>query len=318
MSEKIVHYRFQGEEPGRLVGDASIIIHTRHASTLVNGRKLTLSKKKSEKTERFAAKNPRIPGLIDFGRQIHVVSMAAGTDDPLADWMLIRVEEAIERARGTIEQRMAQVVKALNQRPSVSVTVAESAEPVKVRLAFSTPYAYQAAYLIGDYDKLCMMALTATHVALLRRDDASQIIESCASLLRGVLSLPFNYTFRLLTRTDVLQNNQRAIAAMGALAEVPPDVLSGERRAMGAPEIKVKGSKFVEDGGQKTAAAIMLPEDELPSLGTVSDAVGGAVDGELEQGESDNVVKVMVRPSRRQVDKPTPRQVDKRTQDASL
>ncbi len=296
MSENIVHYRFQDEDPGRLQGDAALIVHTRHAITLVRGRKLTLSKKK----EKFQSKNPRIPGLIDFGRQIQVVSMAAGADDPLADWMLIRVEEAMEKARTVIAERVAQVMKALNQRPSVHVTLAQSEAPVKVRLAFGTPYTYQASYLIEDYDRLCIAALTATHVALLRRDEASQIIESCASLLRGVLSLPFNYTYRLLTRTDVLQNNQRAIQAMGLLAEVPPDVMSGERRAMNAPEVKVKGSRFV-DNTHDTGAAIMA--DAESDAAVKLDTGLGAESGALGQG--DNVVKVVVKRTHRLVAKLT-------------
>lgn len=295
MSENIIHYRFQDEDPGRLQGEAALIVHTRHALTLVRGRKLTLPQKK----EKFQAKNPKIPGLIDFGRQIQVVSMAAGTDDPLADWMLIRVEEAMEKARQAIAARMEQVMRALQQRPSVHVTLAQSEAPVKVRLAFGTPYTYQASYLIEDYDQLCIATLTATHVALLRRDEASQIIESCASLLRGVLSLPFNYSYRLLTRTDVLQNNQRAIQAMGALAELPPEVMSGERRGMFAPEVKVKGSPFVDDGSQKTVAAIM-PDDEVPVM---PEADAGATGGEL--GQDDGVVNVVVKRTRRQVDKHT-------------
>lgn len=292
MSENIIQYREAAEDPGRLQGEVALIVHTRHALTLARGRKLTLPKKK----ESFQKKNPRIPGLIDFGRQIQVVRMAAGADDPLADWMLIRVEEAMEKARVAIAERLEQVMKALNARPSVRVTLAQSEAPVKIRLAFGSSYTYQVAYLIEDYDRLCMAALTATHVALMRRDEASRAIESCASMLRGALSLPFNYTYRMLTRTDVRQNNQRALQAMEMLAEVPPDVVSGERRAAYAPEIKVKGSRFVDDG-RETAAAIMAGEDIK-----TDDTAIGADSGELEQQASNVVV---VKHTRRKVVKST-------------
>lgn len=293
MSENIIQYREPTEDPGRLQGEVALIVHTRHALTLARGRKLTMPKKK----ESFQKKNPRVPGLIDFGRQIYVVCMAAGADDPLADWMLIRVEEAMEKARTAIAERLEQVMKALNARPSVRVTLAQSEAPVKIRLAFGSSYTYQVAYLIEDYDRLCMAALTATHVALMRRDEASRAIESCASLLRGVLSLPFNYTYRMLTRTDVRQNNQRALQAMALLAEVPPEVVSGERRAAYAPEIKVKGSRFVDDG-QETVAAVMAEADA-----TAAETEHGAGGGELEQEATDHVV--VVKRTRKKVDKPT-------------
>lgn len=291
MSENIIPYRDATEDPGRLQGDVALIVHTRHALTLARGRKLTLPKKK----ERFQQKNPRIPGLIDFGRQIQVVCMAAGADDPLADWMLIRVEEAMEKARVAIAERLEQVMKALNARPSVRVTLAQSEAPVKIRLAFGSPYTYQAAYLIEDYDRLCMAALTATHVALMRKDAVAQIIESCASQLRGVLSLPFNYAYRLLTRTDVRQGNQRALQAMALLSEVPVEVMSGERRGMYAPEIKVKGSRFVDDG-RETAAAIMSDDSAA-----TEEPLAGTEDGGLAQEAVGAPAVVVVKTTRREV-----------------
>lgn len=301
MSEDMIEYRAVTEEPGRLQGEVALIVHTRHAVTLARGKKLVLPKKK----ESFQKKNPRIPGLIDFGRQIQVVCMAAGADDPLADWMLIRVEEAMEKARMAITHHLEQVMKVLKARPGAQVTLAQSAAPVKIRLVFSSPYPYQAAYLIEDYDRLCMAALTATHIALMRREAASQVIESCASLLRGVMSLPFNYSFRMLTRTDVRQNNQRALQAIGLLAEVPPEVVSGERRAEYAPEIKVKKSRFVDDG-HETVAALMGEEDSGSGIYSRADQGGPAwatsESGELAQSASPVVV---VKRTHRKVDKPT-------------
>lgn len=290
MNETIVGYRELTDEPGRLQGDVSLIVHTRHALTLARGRKLNLPKGKEMK-----GKNPRIPGLIDFGRQMRVICMAAEADDPLADWTLIRVEESMGRARVGIAERLERVMKVLSARPSVHVTLAQSEAPVKIRLAFGTPYTYQATYILEDFDRLCTAVLTATHVALLRKTDGSQLIESCASMIRGLLTLPFNWSARALTRTDVLQNNQRAIQAMRLLAEVPEDVMQGTRRAEFAPDIRVKGSGFLTDG-QEAVAAIMAEEDAM------AEDASGAESGELEQQASNVVV---VKHTRRRVVKST-------------
>jgi hypothetical protein len=71
---------------------------------------------------------------------------------------------------------------------------------------------------------------------------------------------------------------------MALLSEIPPEVLSGELRGAYAPEIKVKGSTFV-DNGQETAAAIM--SDELEPGAAEFDSEGG----ELAQGVAVKVVK---------------------------
>jgi hypothetical protein len=60
MSENIIHYRFQDEDPGRLQGEAALIVHTRHALTLVRGRKLTLPQKK-EKFQRVGRDSCKKP-----------------------------------------------------------------------------------------------------------------------------------------------------------------------------------------------------------------------------------------------------------------
>lgn len=256
MTEPVI-YRTVTDGPGTLHGGASLILHTRQALDLVKGS-----------SENVARGIPRVTGLIAFSRKLRVVLQAAAADDPTADWMLIRIEEAVVVAREHIIKALELVEQLLTSRRNVVVTLRQSSEPVKVDFSFGmgSPYIYQLVYLLEDYDRLTAALLTAKHVALMNAETAANSIRNCKHYIRRVLELPSQWSYQSVSREDIRQNNQRAIRAMKWLAEVPQEVLGGARRAEFAPRIIAAAT---ETSKQETAAVTMdEPDEEVFPVGT--------------------------------------------------
>jgi integrating conjugative element protein (TIGR03761 family) len=155
-------------QPGALRSQTSMEIQTRQAQRLVYGRRADGGK-------------PAIFGLLRFGTMLRPIWEGAATDDPWADWCLVQIERDLLEAREALEALMAQIQKRLNSLPAMDVAVAQSVEPVKVDLTFTSPYAFMGAYLLADYDVLVRAVLTGRHVGLFDRDTAERTLRgSCA------------------------------------------------------------------------------------------------------------------------------------------
>ena len=89
---------------------------------------------------------------------------------------------------------------------------------------------------MADFDSLARTVMTASHIALLTKDDAYDWLESGAKLIRRAFGVLENYRNSGITRQDALENNARYQAAVKRMKyTLTPDVLSGTTRATFAP-----------------------------------------------------------------------------------
>ena len=72
--------------PGALRGEVRLTVQSRYAQRLIVGRAWTPEK-------------PAIIGLVGFADRLRVIWHAARADDPYADWWLIKIDAALQRAR---------------------------------------------------------------------------------------------------------------------------------------------------------------------------------------------------------------------------
>ena len=227
-ADPVVDYTTAAARPGTLRGGASLDIQTRQAQRLVYGRQKTENKE-------------HIVGLVRFGMNMKRIWSSAGRDDPYADWTLLQVEEALNKARESFNT-LRQETEALLSSAAVGIQidVAHSLEPVRIRLQFANAFGYMGAYLIADYDQLVCTMLTARHVGLIGRDDSAKSLHGSARLVRHAFALSALWKFTLVTRNDVRHNTpmaQKAVDAMSMMGELPQAILEGEQRAQIAPEI---------------------------------------------------------------------------------
>ena len=175
-------------------------IQTRQAQRLVYGR-------------RGEGGKPAIFGLLRFGTMLRPIWEGAATDDPWADWCLVQIERDLLEARETLEALMTQVQKELKSLPAIDIAVAQSVEPVKVDLTFTSPYAFMGAYLLADYDKLVRAMLTGRHIGLFDRDTAERTLREGGRIVRRAFNTAQGYKYLGVCREDVRQGTQKATRA---------------------------------------------------------------------------------------------------------
>jgi len=245
-------------QPGALRSQTSMEIQTRQAQRLVYGRRADGGK-------------PAIFGLLRFGTMLRPIWEGAATDDPWADWCLVQIERDLLEAREALEALMAQIQKRLNSLPAMDVAVAQSVEPVKVDLTFTSPYAFMGAYLLADYDALVRAVLTGRHVGLFDRDTAERTLREGGRIVRRAFNTAQGYKYLGVCREDVRQATQKAARASEMLGSLPQEVIDGSLRAAHAPDIRpvsTKTSSLLADDDD--AAMDELLDEEPKAMGSAS------------------------------------------------
>jgi len=243
-ADPVVDYTTAAARPGTLRGDASLDIQTRQAQRLVYGRRKTEDKE-------------HIIGLVRFGMNMKRIWTSAGRDDPYADWTLLLVEDALNKAREKINALRQETETLLTSAAAgIQIDVAHSLEPVRIPLQFANAYGYMGAYLIADYDQLVRTILTARHVGLAPRDKSTKALHDSAKLVRHAFALSARWKFTLVTRSDVINTTpmaQKANDAMSMMGELPQVVIEGAQRAQVAPEISTPTSSNAEEIDEEVA-----------------------------------------------------------------
>ncbi len=183
--------------PGVLRGPVILTLQTRQAERLVKGRDGTDGK-------------PAIIGLIGFANRLRSIWHGARTDDPYADWWLLRIDRAIEAARAALASATAEATAALASQDAIAVAPGTSVKPVRVPLNFSNPYAYRGAQLVAETDGLLRAILTARHVGLATRADAERALHGAGRWARCAFASPVGYRLTGVTRADLARNTPKA------------------------------------------------------------------------------------------------------------
>jgi integrating conjugative element protein (TIGR03761 family) len=221
---------------GPLRGQVWLTLQTRQARQLVRGRNGTPEK-------------PAIIGLAAFADRLRVIWQAARSDDPYADWWLIKVHEAIEDRDSLLQRLQRELDEELVQMESIEVAVAASEHPYRMPLQFANPYAYQAARLVSKYDALVCTALTACHIGQLDSTSCNEVIKLGARRIRALFLIPQGYHFLRIDRACVQKGSGECGQAAQLMGRVPDDVLSGEHRAPIAPRRRRLSPGFSENIG---------------------------------------------------------------------
>lgn len=208
--------------PGSLRGGATLTLQTRQAQRLVKGRGASAGK-------------PAITGLFSFASLLSAIWQGARTDDPFADWWLLRIDAALSLAETNLASAQADIDLRLADATGMRVELPQSSQPLRIALNFSNPYAFRAARLIGRYDAHALVLLAARHVGLLGRDETEQALHRAGRHVRRALLSASGYRFHAVSRADVQARSARGLRAMAAMGEPPPDVIEGRCRAAMAP-----------------------------------------------------------------------------------
>jgi len=210
------------DSPGVLRGEVWLTVQSRHAKRLIMGRVAD-------------AERPAIIGLIGFADRLRIIWNAARADDPYADWWLVKVDEALARARQRIKHERAVLDACIEQQSGLEIHVATTDKPYRTQLFFANPYAYWGAQLVAEFDHTARTLLTTKHVGLIAGSNAEASLGALSHILRGLFAVPQGYRVFRIDREAVRNGSPTAKAAAEHMGELPAAVLSGDLRPALAP-----------------------------------------------------------------------------------
>ena len=208
--------------PGHLHGQIVLHVHTVHAQRLITGRSGTPERR-------------GVIGLFAFAERVGHIWRGAQTGDPFADWWLLKLERALDRAEARLSDLRASVRQHLADVESFTIEVPSSTAPLPVALEFTTPVAYRAAQLVGVYDRIVREILTARQVARMTSDAASHALWLAGHEVRSTFHTVLGYVAYGITRADVAVDTATAVAAAARMGALPAEVQADLQRAQFAP-----------------------------------------------------------------------------------
>lgn len=207
---------------GHLAGEVCLAVHTHQAQRLVWGRRRT-------------ARKAPISGLIAFASAVNTIWQAAERDDPYALWWLTKIETGIEQCRSHLNDQLNEAAYLYPDAEILEVGTAESEQSYRIRLAFSNPYAYRAAHMLGEYDVMVRTCYTLIFVGAGEPAELQTIVARAGRHIRRVLAIPQGFKVCAIDREDIHQDNQRAQRAVELMGPLPEDILTGEKRPVFLP-----------------------------------------------------------------------------------
>lgn len=199
--------------PGVLRGDVTLTFHTQVALNTFNGRRATDDGMRS------------VPGLYRFASYLDQIAIGVAADDPYADAALVSIEGLMDQAEKKLADRIAHFQSRLKSNTRMSIELPSSVAPHTVTLKLRSPYAHWAARLIGQFDELTTVALSAHHVGMINQDAFKKAIHEGGHLIRRTFHAAGQYRFSGVSRVDFEQQTGRVKEVVTERGDVPAEIL---------------------------------------------------------------------------------------------
>ncbi|MCB1733681.1 MAG: TIGR03761 family integrating conjugative element protein [Gammaproteobacteria bacterium] len=210
--------------PGGLVSETTMVVHTRTAFMLVDGRR------RDDDTGKHG-----IIGLRQAGAALRNILAGYRDGDPYADWMLVRVHESLTEKAEYLSKLLEGGRKLMASRPGVTAEPGITRRPATITLRFNNPYGFRCAYLLQDLDTYVRTVRTLAHIGFLERERAHRLIGEASSAVRHAFILTQGYRFTGVSHADFEHNTKRAREAVEKYGEIPSEILTGTVVAPFAP-----------------------------------------------------------------------------------
>lgn len=241
---------------GTLRSDIKVTLHTQYATRIWTGRPLSTATDNG----RTLAQIISMPHCLSILNQIN---QDAASDNPYADQYLIGLEEKIKEARKQMKALENEIYDIYAEQipEGIDIERCQNISPVSMPLYVKYPIGYLLIYLLTDYDSVARVILTASHIAIMTKQDAKAYMNRASHIIRSIFGLAQRYRNAGVTRIDFQQNNARAQSAVKRFGELPQDILDATRRSGYAPEIS---SSIIQAEETETETEMELLDD-VPS-----------------------------------------------------
>lgn len=179
-------------------------------------------------------------GLLEFGKLVNQVCEDARNDNPIADCLLVRIEEKMEELKAAIKVARDELQKSLNEveNSAYSVEMATADQPFETTLRFGSPYPFVVASVLHELDRTLRIAFAASHVGVISSRARGEITQPLFRRVRELLDMPRHYKSSNITRgTWGEQDTQTKKAFEERVGgPIPDSVLAGSHRGELAPD----------------------------------------------------------------------------------
>ena len=208
----------------------TMTLHTKDAYGLFSGRPAD-----------NPARLPPIPGGRRFAAVLKSIWHLSANDNPYADWVLIRMYDALLGIRANLARVIAAREEGMEvlKRKGLSISVMASRSPKTVELGFRSPYGYATAEAIVDYDYYVRMVKTLIHKDRMSDEEGRIAIRGVGREIRALFLEAIRWErnllreeLRQLSRSDFLPSadataRQRVRAVVALFGELPRKVFTG-------------------------------------------------------------------------------------------
>ena len=204
------------DTPGALVGDGELIVHTRQAQSLYNGRA-----RKGEKNG--------IISLPQYSRFCQRLITHSNQGDLYAQWYLARLNEMIQLFKLLLRGQRALLSEKVHH-PALKINTWVSRSPLKMSFnGIQNEYGFVGLYLILEIDLVIRQAVTAKKSCNMSYGEFKTLINTVSKQSRQIFHLPTAFINKALIRDDPDDEKlQQAIKLMGALPKELLEVDSGK------------------------------------------------------------------------------------------
>lgn len=223
---------------GRLASSLNIALHSHYAILIWEGR---------PQRQRQGASNEKVrPSIMSMPQAIRLagnIYQASAADNPYADEIMCRLEEAIDTATVKIREAVQWVERQVAALPaSVSMTDVKAESPLNVGVFSRSPLGYRCVWLLVGYDELAMKVFQAWHYGLISRQRRDELLSQGGHLIRKIYGILHPWRPLSVTRHDIENRTPEGQKAIDRLGEPDPDIMSGKRRSPFSPPLQKRSS----------------------------------------------------------------------------
>lgn len=226
---------------GALQSSLSMLLHTHYAIRLWEGRKRGAQRDDGSKSFRYDIIS--MPQVI---ARAGAASRDSAADNPYADMLLLKLEEAIRAASEKVQEYVSYLEKTLSGVPKgVTLSDVESAQPLNISVYSRSPLGYRCIWLLIGYDQLAMKAFQAFHYGLISRSQRDTFLNGGGHAIRQVYGVIQPYRTFAVNRSDIENLTASGNEAIQRYGAPDPDVMTGKKRSSFSPPVRsvVAGGK---------------------------------------------------------------------------
>lgn len=173
-----------------------------------------------------------IEGCIDFSRKVKDISnLARSENDPYALMKLIEVDRAYKTLDTFLSETLKELKELLADDDDTGLNfVSPYLSPFKAvqhDIYFASGYGYNGVRLLGKYDTIVVLAITAANCAAMPRRDQIEIMNTCKRKLRAFYELTRIFHHSGTTCEDFKSGNPKAKEAIEKYGAIPDDIILG-------------------------------------------------------------------------------------------